>query len=230
MEEKKDIGRLFDRIAATYDRFNHLLSLNVDRTWRRKAVKMLRKSEHLLDVAVGTADLAMEIVRKDKALEVTGLDLSTEMMKIGEQKVAKAGMSDRISFLEGSALDMPYLDSSFDTVTCAYGVRNFSDLDKGLAEMFRVLKSGGQLLILEFSYPKNALVRAVYDFFFTHFMPLAGRAVSKDKTAYTYFRNSVKGFIWGQEMSDSISAAGFIDVCYKTMTFGITTLYTAVKK
>lgn len=230
MEEKKDIGRLFDRIAATYDRFNHLLSLNVDRTWRRKAVKMLRKSEHLLDVAVGTADLAMEIVRQDKAYIVEGIDLSTEMMKIGAAKVEKAGMSDRISFLEGSALDMPYACSSFDAVTCAYGVRNFSDLDNGLSEMFRVLAPGGQLVILEFSYPSNALVRAVYDFFFTRIMPRVGKAVSKDAAAYTYFRNSVKGFIWGQEMADRIMSAGFSDVRFRTLTFGISTIYTAEKK
>lgn len=230
MDEKKDIGGLFDRIAGTYDRFNHLLSLNIDRKWRRKAVRSLRPSGILLDVATGTADLSMEIIRQRKACRVEGIDLSSEMMKIGSKKVEKAGMSDKISFNECSALDMPYPDHSFDAVTCAYGVRNFSDLDKGLSEMFRVLRPGGQLMILEFSYPSNKVIRALYDFFFTHFMPLAGRAVSKDKTAYTYFRNSVKGFIWGQEMSDRISAAGFIDVCYKTMTFGITTLYTAVKK
>ncbi len=230
MDEKNDIGHLFDRIAATYDRFNHLLSLNVDKTWRRKAVKMLRPAGHLLDVAVGTADLAMEIVRQDKASHIEGIDLSTEMMKIGEQKVAKAGMSDKISFLEGSALDMPYLDSSFETVTCAYGVRNFSDLDKGLAEMFRVLKPGGQLLILEFSYPKNALVRAVYDFFFTYFMPVFGRIVSKDAAAYKYFRNSVKGFIWGDEMAARIASAGFSDVSFKTLSLGITTIYKAEKR
>ena len=230
MDEKKDIGHLFDRIAATYDRFNHLLSLNVDKTWRRKAVKMLRPAGHLLDVAVGTADLAMEIVRQDKASSVEGIDLSVEMMKIGESKVEKAGMSGKISFKEGSVLEMPYEGSSYDAVTCAYGVRNFSDLDNGLSEMFRVLKPGGQLMILEFSYPSNKLVRAVYDFFFTHIMPAVGKAVSKDAGAYTYFRNSVKGFIWGQEMAERISAAGFSDVSFRTLSFGITTIYTAEKK
>ena len=230
MDEKKDIGHLFDRIAATYDRFNHLLSLNVDKTWRRKAVKMLRPAGHLLDVAVGTADLALEIVRQDKASSIEGIDLSVEMMKIGESKVEKSGMSEKISFMEGSALDMPYVDASFDAVTCAYGVRNFSDLDKGLSEMFRVLKPGGQLMILEFSYPSNKLVRTVYDFFFTHIMPAVGKAVSKDAGAYTYFRNSVKGFIWGQEMADRISVAGFSEVSFRTLSFGITTIYTAEKK
>lgn len=230
MDEKKDIGHLFDRIAATYDRFNHLLSLNVDKTWRRKAVKMLRPAEHLLDVAVGTADLAMEIVRQDKASSVEGIDLSVEMMKIGEKKVEKAGMAAMIHFLEGSALEMPYEDASFEAVTCAYGVRNFSDLDKGLSEMFRVLKPGGQLMILEFSYPSNPFVRVVYDFFFTRIMPVVGKVVSKDAAAYTYFRNSVKGFIWGQEMADRIAASGFSDVRFKTLTFGITTIYLAERR
>lgn len=230
IDEKKDIGRLFDRIAGTYDRFNHFLSLNIDRKWRRKAVKCLRRADLVLDVATGTADLSIEMVRQGKAGMVEGMDLSSEMMKIGKRKTEKAGMSDIISFNECSALDMPYPDSSFDAVTCAYGVRNFSDLDKGLSEMFRVLRPGGQLMILEFSYPSNKIVRPLYDFFFTHLMPLVGKALSKDKSAYTYFRNSVKSFIWGQEMVEHVSAAGFADVRYKTMTFGITTLYTAEKK
>lgn len=227
--EKKNIGKLFDSIAGTYDRFNHLLSLNTDRRWRKKAVKRLVRVDSLLDVATGTADLAMEIVRQDKASVVTGMDISTGMMEIGRAKVGKAGMQDRISFLEGSALEMPFADGVFPAVTCAYGVRNFSDLDKGLKEMYRVLCDGGQLMILEFSYPSNAFVRCLYDFFFSHIMPFVGKTLSRNAGAYTYFRDSVKGFIWGQEMADRIASAGFSEVTFRTMTFGITTVYYARK-
>lgn len=230
MDSKKDIGSLFDRIAGTYDRFNHLLSLNVDKSWRRKAVRKLRTAGSVLDVAIGTADLAIEMIRQGKAAKVTGLDLSSEMMKIGAAKVARKGLSDRIEFQQGSALEMPYADGSFDAVSCAYGVRNFSDLDKGLEEMYRVMRSGSQLMVLEFSYPSNPVIRAVYDFFFTNLMPFVGRLVSKDPSAYKYFRESVKGFIWGEEMLEHLRSAGFEDAAFKTLTFGITTIYTAEKK
>lgn len=228
-KDKKNIGKLFDSIAGTYDRFNHLLSLNVDKRWRRRAVKRLRKAGSLLDVATGTADLAMEIVRQDKAASVLGMDISTGMMEIGRTKVEKAGMQDRISFMEGSALEMPFVEGEFDAVVCAYGVRNFSDLDTGLSELHRVLADGGQLMILEFSYPSNAFVRALYDFFFSNVMPLVGKALSKNAGAYKYFRDSVKGFIWGEEMAGRITAAGFRNVRFKPMTFGITTVYFAEK-
>lgn len=229
MDKSRDIGRLFDGIAPTYDRFNHLLSLNIDRRWRRYTVGKLNYAGELLDVATGTADLAIEIARRNKAGHVTGMDISTGMMQIGQSKVEALSMQNRISFLEGSALDIPFESCTFDAVTCAYGVRNFSDLDRGLSEMFRVLRPGGQLLILEFSYPENAAVRMLYDFFFTHIMPLVGKVVSKDKGAYLYFRDSVKGFIWGEEMVSRISAAGFSKVSCKALSLGITTLYSAVK-
>ena len=230
LEEKKNIGSLFDRISGTYDRFNHVLSLNSDKRWRRKAVRAMSEAGELLDVAIGTADLSIEILRQKKAGSITGIDLSAKMMEIGRAKAEKAGYGDMIGFLEESALAMPFADGSFDAVTCSYGVRNFSDLDKGLSEMCRVLKSGGQLMILEFSYPENRLVRAVYDFFFSHLMPVVGRVISKDPKAYLYFRDSVKNFVWGEEMAARISGAGFSDVSFRTLSFGITTIYLARKK
>lgn len=229
MEEKKNIGTLFDGIAVTYDKLNHLLSLNIDKWWRKRTVKGLRRCDSLLDVAIGTADLAIEIVKRDKAEHVQGLDLSAEMMKIGEQKVAKLGYADRIAFELGSALEMPYADASYDAVTCAYGVRNFSDLDKGLSEFYRVMKPGGQLAILEFSYPTNPIVRFAYDTFFTYILPLIGRIISRDQRAYSYLRDSVKDFIWGKDMTDRIEKAGFKNATYNTLTFGITTIYMAEK-
>lgn len=227
--DKKHVGSLFDSIASTYDRFNHLLSLNIDKRWRRRAVRQLRPADHLLDVAVGTADLAIEVIRQNKASRVTGIDISTGMMDIGAQKISQAGMSQSITLLEASALEMPFADNTFSAVTCAYGVRNFSNLDQGLAEMFRVMKPGGQLLILEFSYPKNAIIRWCYNLFFTHLMPLVGKAVSRNSGAYLYFRQSVKNFIWGEAMAQRLAAAGFSQVSYRPMTLGITTLYMAQK-
>lgn len=225
MNEKNNIGALFDRIAYSYDKLNHLLSFNIDKRWRRIAVKQLVPCQNLLDVAIGTADLAIEMVKQGKAQLVTGIDLSTEMMKIGAKKVEKAHLQEQISFTEGSALALPYPDGHFDAVTCAYGVRNFSDLNQGLREMRRVLKPGGQLMILEFSYPKNKIIVWFYDLYFSHFLPKIGKWLSHDKTAYDYLNRSVKNFIWGEEMAERLRAAGFSGVHYRSLSMGITTVY-----
>lgn len=226
---KQNIGHLFNRIAGTYDRLNHLLSLNTDRRWRRRAVRRLTPCEKVLDVASGTADLAIEMVRQDKARHVTGIDISEEMLRIGDEKVRKADLASRITLQQGSALEIPYPDGHFNAVTCAYGIRNFSDLNLGLQEMQRVLRTDGQLLILEFSYPDNKIIRFFYDFYFTKIMPAIGRKVSKDPSAYSYLNRSVKEFIWGEAMAEQLRAAGFRNVAFRPMTFGITTLYLAQK-
>ena len=236
--EKQHIGQLFDRIASSYDRLNHLLSLSIDRRWRRKAVSLLSNSLtsnspqgglNVLDVAIGTADLTLELLRQRKASHVTGLDLSREMMRIGQNKAAKFGCSDKIRFDYGSALEMPYVDASFDAVTCAYGVRNFSDMDKGLQEMFRVLREGGELMILEFSYPQNRLVRWAYDLYFTHILPHVGNILSRDKGAYTYLNRSVRSFPYGEAFCEHLRQAGFVVLACRPLTFGITTVYHARK-
>jgi len=237
MKEKQNIGSLFDRIAGRYDFLNHLLSLNIDRWWRKKAVSSVVNGKWTkaacLDVAIGTADLAIELAcrlrSKNTAFDITGIDLSAEMMRIGQAKVEKRGLQPYISFQQASALDMPFEDYSFDIVTCAYGVRNFSDLDKGLSEMQRVLKPGGQLMILEFSYPENRFIAWIYDLYFTHILPAVGRLLSKDKTAYSYLNRSVKNFVWGEQMKGRLERAGFSQVAFRPLTFGITTVYTATK-
>lgn len=226
---KQNIGHLFNRIAGTYDRLNHLLSLNTDRRWRRRAVRRLTPCPNALDVASGTADLAIEMVRQDKVQQVTGIDLSEEMLRLGNDKIRKAGLSARITLQQGSALELLYPAGQFDAVTCAYGVRNFSDLNGGLQEMHRVLREEGQLLILEFSYPDNKIIRFFYDFYFTKIMPAIGQKVSKDPSAYSYLNRSVKEFIWGEAMAEKLRAAGFRNVSFHPMTFGITTLYLAQK-
>lgn len=228
MEEKQQIGALFDRIAGTYDKLNHGLSLNIDKRWRRKTVRRMPKAEHVLDVAIGTADLTIEMLRQGKAQRVTGIDLSEQMMAIGKAKVESLKFKD-VSFVYGNAQHMPFEDASFDGVTCAYGCRNFQNLDEGLREMYRVLKPGGQVTILEFSYPKNRLVRAMYDLYFTHVLPFIGRLVSRDKTAYTYLNKSVKSFCWGEAFVQHMRDAGFSNATFQLLTFGITTIYTACK-
>ena len=228
MEEKQHIGKLFDRIAGTYDGLNHGLSLNIDRLWRKRAVACMPSVEHVLDVAIGTADLTIEMMRCGKAQRVTGLDLSTEMMAIGKKKTEQLGLSE-VTFVHGNAQEMPFADHTFDGVTCAFGCRNFSDLDAGLREMYRVLKPGCQVTILEFAYPTHPLVRALYNIYFSYMLPLIGRIVSKDRTAYTYLNRSVKTFCWGEAFVQHLHDAGFANEHFTQQTFGISMIYTAVK-
>ena len=228
------IGHLFDRIAPTYDGLNHGLSLNIDRRWRRKTVALMPPVEHVLDVAIGTADLTIEMLRQGKAQRVTGIDLSEQMMAIGEKKIESQqptanSQQPTVDFVFANAQQMPFEDQTFDAVTCAFGCRNFQNLDEGLSEMYRVLKPGGQVTVLEFSYPSNPFVRAVYDLYFTHLMPAIGRVVSRDKTAYTYLNRSVKSFCWGEAFVQHLRQAGFRDTRFQTLTFGIATVYTAKK-
>lgn len=227
MENKAHIGLLFDRIADSYDRLNHLFSLNIDRLWRRQAVKRIKPVEHILDVAIGTADLAIEILRQEKALQITGIDLSKEMMAIGQNKCTKKSLD--VQFVYANAQHMPFEADCFDAVTCAYGCRNFQNLDEGLSEMYRVLKPDGQLVIIEFSYPNNIFVRASYDWYFTRIMPTLGRMLSKDKTAYSYLNHSVKNFCWGEDFIQHLKQVGFVNAQFQTQTFGISTIYLATK-
>lgn len=226
--EKQHIGQLFDRIAATYDGLNHGLSLNIDRVWRRRTVAQMAPAQHVLDVAVGTADLTIEMMRSGKAERVTGVDLSTEMMRIGEEKCGRYGL--QVDFVYGNAQQLPFPDNTFDGVTCAFGCRNFQNLDEGLREMYRVLKPGGQVTILEFSYPSNPIIRTLYDIYFTHVLPAIGRIISRDKTAYTYLNKSVKSFCWGEAFVQHMHDAGFGNEHFEPLTFGISTIYTAAKK
>ena len=227
MEQKQQIGQLFDRIAGTYDGLNHGLSLNIDRLWRRKTVQQMVAAEHVLDVAIGTADLTIEMLKRGKAQRVTGIDLSDRMMDIGKSKVER--QKSKANFVHANAQEMPFENELFDGVTCAFGCRNFQDLDAGLREMYRVLKPGGQVTILEFSYPTGRVVRALYDLYFTHVRPFIGRIVSRDKTAYTYLNKSVKEFCWGEAFAMHLHDAGFKEEAWTPLTFGIATIYTAKK-
>lgn len=229
--DKSNIGRLFDGIAGRYDFLNHLLTLNIDRSWRRKAVRKIDgQCVHVLDVASGTADLAMALVRQGKAKVVTGIDLSEKMLEEGRCKVADAGMDGSIVLEQADCTALPFADATFDAVTCGFGVRNFNKLDKGLEEMLRVLKPGGQLVILEFSYPSSRFVRFFYDFYFSKILPAIGKKISGDDHAYSYLTASVKHFIWGKDFTARLEKAGFSKCSYKTLSMGICTVYKAYRQ
>lgn len=226
----KDIGGLFDSISNRYDRFNHTASLGIDRIWRRRAVRSLPQCEVVLDVAAGTADLCIETVRRGKSQKVIGVDISEGMLAVGREKIRKKAMSDKIELLVADCAQLPFNDNTFDAITCGYGVRNFAELDMSLSEMLRVLKPGGQLRILEFTYPTNRVVRFFYDFYFTHIVPRIGKRLTDNGGAFVYFMNSVKSFAKGRDFLDILERNGFSDTSFTSQTFGISTLYKACKR
>ena len=224
------IGALFDSISNRYDRFNHTASMGIDRIWRRKAIKSLPKCETILDVAAGTADLCIGAVKRDKAKKVVGIDISEGMLNVGRAKVRKCGLDRAIELITADCAKLPFSDNSFDAVTCGYGVRNFAELDLCLSEMYRVLKPGGQLRILEFTYPQSRFVRFFYDFYFTRIVPKIGRKLTDNDEAFAYFVNSVKNFAKGNDFLVILERNGFADARFKSQTFGISTLYSACNR
>lgn len=226
----ENIGSLFDSISYRYDRFNHTASMGIDRLWRRRAVRSLPDCQLVLDVAAGTADLCIETIRQGKSQKVVGVDISEGMLDVGREKVLRKGLSDKIELRVADCAHLPFDDNTFDAVTCGYGVRNFAELDRSLTEIFRVLKSGGQLRILEFTYPTNKLVRFFYDFYFTRIVPRIGKKLTDNGDAFVYFMKSVKSFAKGREFLDILERNGFSDTSFKSQTFGISTLYKACKR
>lgn len=236
-ENKKNIGSLFDRIAPGYDKLNHLLSLNIDKYWRKKAAKELNKNTYnILDVATGTCDFAIELIKRKKTSHLVGIDLSKEMIKIGKDKFFdfidkhQHDYNDvKVTIMQADCTSLPFKDNSFAALTCAYGVRNFSDLNKGLGEMYRVLTPNGKLVILEFTYPKNKLIKFFYNIYFTNVLPWVGKIISKDNSAYKYLPASVKAFATEEQFIQNLETIGFKNTKYKNLTFGISTIYTATK-
>ena len=225
------IRDMFDSIAPKYDTLNHVLSFGIDKGWRRRTVRMVaaRRPASVLDVATGTADLAIGMAKKCPEIEITGVDLSPEMLEIGVEKVKEAGFSDRVRLEVQNALNMGFDDGSFDAVTCAFGVRNFEDTGKGLSEFYRVLRNGGALYILEFSVPEKGIFSSLYLWYFRHILPVIGRMVSADEKAYTYLPESAVSFAQGEEFVKLLEKTGFKDIFARKLTKGVATLYTAVK-
>lgn len=226
----ENIGSLFDSISSRYDRFNHTASMGIDRLWRRRAVRSLPDCQLVLDVAAGTADLCIETIRRGKSQKVVGVDISEGMLDVGREKVLRKGLSDKIELRVADCATLPFDDNTFDAVTCGYGVRNFAELDRSLAEIFRVLKPGGQLRILEFTYPTNKFVRFFYNFYFTRIVPRIGKKLTDNGDAFVYFMKSVKSFAKGRDFIAILEKNGFSDTSFKSQTFGISTLYKACKR
>ena len=228
--KKEQIATMFDHIAPKYDFLNHTLSFGIDKLWRRKAIRLISgySPETILDVATGTGDFAIAAL-KSGARKVTGIDISKEMVAVGKEKVKKLGLEDRIELMAGDSESIQFPDQSFDTVTVAFGVRNFENLGQGLGELFRVLKKGGTICILEFSKPRNFLVKFGYKFYSKWLMPTIGRLVSGDRSAYTYLPESVEGFPDGEKFITFMRKSGFEQIREYRLTFGIATIYLGEK-
>jgi len=220
----------FDEIAHRYDLLNRLLSFRIDQLWRRKRVRNRPKGEqyHILDVATGTADLALMAARLN-GCRVTGCDVSEKMMAIGRKKASNHKLDQRVTLVSGAAENLPFDSDSFDAAMVAFGVRNFNDLEKGLAEMYRVLKPGGKILVLEFSIPRNAVFRAIYLFYFLKLLPFMGGLISGNRRAYEYLPESVLKFPQGKDFLMLLQKAGFNNTASQMLTLGIATLYQGIK-
>lgn len=223
---------MFDNIAHSYDRLNHLLSFGIDILWRKKAIRMLKKQQpdKLLDIATGTGDFALEAARMGvQASEIIGVDISQGMLEIGREKVRKKSLEHQIDLRYGDSENLPFDDAYFDVATAAFGVRNFENLGKGLSEIARVIQPGGSAYILEFSKPSSFPFKQLYWFYFKAILPLVGKLVSKDQRAYTYLPESVQAFPQGEDFLKILQASGFEKVSQKKLTGGIASIYIGEK-
>lgn len=223
---------MFDNIAPAYDFMNRAMSFGLHRLWLRKALSFIRNANPAgpwLDVATGTADVAISLGRMRPDVDITGIDLSEGMLTRGREKVKQAGLSDRVTLSKADCLRMPFADDSMGLVTVAYGVRNFQQLGKGLAEMARVLKPGGLLAVIELSTPTSPVIKPLYNLYARHIIPLMGRIASHDVRAYSYLPESIAAVPQGSRMTALLTEAGLTNASFRTMTFGTCTLYTAFK-
>lgn len=229
----ENIRSLFNSIARDYDKLNHILSLGVDKTWRRRALKWITDGTgegKILDIACGTGDFSLEIAKhSDHGTMVTGLDLSEGMLAVMDRKVKEAGLEGRISTEQGNSEQMRFADNTFDRVTIAFGIRNFENREKALVEILRVLKPGGRLVILELSVPSNAVLRWLYCLYFTKILPWIGGLVSGDKAAYSYLPASVLKFPGKTEWMGIMSSCGYHGLVHKAFTFGLCRMYVGEK-
>lgn len=229
--KKSQVSKMFDKVASSYDLLNRLTTLGIDIIWRKKAINTLDRShKKILDVATGTADVALEINKQfPDAEQIIGLDISPEMLNKGREKIANKGLSDRIKLVEGDSENLPYEDHYFDAITVSFGVRNFEDLPKGLSELQRVLKPGGQLMVLEFSHPTVFPIKQLFNFYFKYILPSIGRVISSDKDAYQYLYDSVQAFPNNEGFLKLLHQSGFKSNQCKPLTFGICSIYTGIK-
>lgn len=229
--KKEQVANMFDNISSKYDLLNRVLSGGIDIYWRKVAINKLKKRQPktILDVATGTGDLALQAWATLKPEKITGADISAGMVEVGREKVAKKGLSDKIDLQIGDSENLPFEDNSFDAVTVAFGVRNFENLEKGLSEIQRVLKPNGTLVVLEFSQPQSFPFKQLYKFYSMNVLPLIGKIVSKDNSAYTYLPESVEQFPYGKTFTGILEKLGYKSVTCTSLTFGISSVYTGQK-
>lgn len=221
---------MFDAIAPRYDFLNQLLSLGIHKGWRKKAIKLLQqqKPKTILDIATGTADFAIEAIKLNPD-KIVGVDISEGMLKLGIEKINKLGLQNKIELKTGDSENLPFADNSFDAITVGFGVRNFENLEKGIADIYRVLNPNGMLVILEFSKPTLFPVKQIYNFYFRYITPVVGKLFSNDSSAYTYLPESVNAFPAGEDFLKILTTAGFKHTKALSVTFGIATIYSANK-
>ena len=230
-EKTAQVEQMFNNIAPTYDTLNHRLSWNIDRGWRRKAISQLApfKPQVILDIATGTGDFAILAAKMLKPQKLVGTDISEGMMEVGRRKVSQMGLSERIRFEREDCTRLSYPDGTFDAVTAAFGIRNFDNLDQGLAEMCRVLRKGGVLSIVELTSPVSFPMRQLFHIYAHTVLPVYGRLISRDNSAYSYLTKTIEAFPQGERMVGILLKAGFSEASFRRLTFGICTMYFAIK-
>lgn len=228
--KKEQVADMFDNISHKYDFLNHLLSMGIDKLWRKKAVKIISKKDpkDILDIATGTGDFAIESL-KLKPDAITGVDISNGMLEKGKEKIIKKGYDKVITLQYGDSENLPFEDNSFDAITVGFGVRNFENLEQGLSEMLRVLRPGGIAAILEFSKPKKFPVKQSFNFYSKHILPKVGNTISKDSSAYTYLPESVEAFPEGEAFLEILKKVGYSELSKKEVSGGIATIYSGQK-
>lgn len=228
--KKVQVARMFDSISGNYDFLNHFLSLGIDIRWRKKAIRLLAKERPklILDVATGTGDFAIEALKLNPE-KIIGVDISEGMLDIGRKKMKTKGYENVIELKSGDSENLPFEENKFDAVIVAFGVRNFENLEKGLSEIFRVLKPNGRAVVLEFSKPTSFPMKQLYSFYFKLILPKIGKVVSHDSSAYTYLPESVQAFPDGNDFLSVLSKLGYKNATCQPLTFGISSLYTATK-
>jgi demethylmenaquinone methyltransferase/2-methoxy-6-polyprenyl-1,4-benzoquinol methylase len=231
-EENKNsqVARMFDNIAKHYDLLNTILSAGIHKGWRKKCIHLLRdaKPKNILDVATGTGDFAIACAALSPDA-IVGIDISEGMLEVGRKKVTQKGLDKMITLRYGNAESEEMPSESYDAIVVGFGVRNFQNLEKGLKNLHRLLRPGGQLIILEFSYPRNFIVRAGYNFYFSYVTPVIGKIFSKDQRAYSYLTESVKAFPDNENFTDIMSQTGFKNSSFKSLSFGIAAIYNGIK-
>ncbi|MCX2572924.1 bifunctional demethylmenaquinone methyltransferase/2-methoxy-6-polyprenyl-1,4-benzoquinol methylase UbiE [Pedobacter sandarakinus] len=229
--KKEQVATMFNNISGTYDFLNHFLSLGIDVLWRKKAIKELVaiQPRNLLDVATGTGDFAFEAIKKVQPEKVIGVDISEGMLDVAKKKINERNLTTLFSVQVGDSEGLNFDDNTFDAITCAYGVRNFENLEQGLADMYRVLKPNGKMVILEFSKPRVFPVKQLYNFYFLHVTPFFGKLFSKDARAYSYLPESVAAFPDGKDFTQLMDKIGFKNTKQTTLTFGISSIYVGSK-